>query len=260
MLDQVGAADLALVGDRARAYADQAKAANTIRAYRSDWRHFTAWCDERSLASMPATPETVALYLTDLAGTGFKASTLQRRLSAISQAHQYAGQPTPTKDAAVRAVWAGIRRAHGTAQEGKAPALVDELRAMIATLPIGLKGTRDRALLLLGFAGALRRSELVALDAADVVFVRDGLIVTLRRSKTDQDGQGRQIGIPAGVHPATDPVRAVKTWLRAADIVAGPLFRAVNRHGQLQRGRLSDKAVASVVKATAAAAGLDPTR
>lgn len=249
---------LGTLAARARDYAGQAKAPNTLRAYRSDWGHFTAWCAEHGLESLPAAPETVALYLTQLAEAGRKASTLQRRLSAISQAHQAAGQASPTQHAAVRATWAGIRRALGTAAAGKAPALTETVRAMVGALPDTLGGLRDRALLLLGFAGAFRRSELVGLNVEDLSVTGAGLVVTLRRSKTDQEGTGRPVGIPYGSSADTCPVRAVQAWCAAAGITSGPLFRAVNRHGQVAAGRLSDKAVALVVKRAAAAAGLDP--
>jgi site-specific recombinase XerD len=247
---------------RARDYAPEARAANTRRAYRADWRDFTSWCEGHGRPALPAAPETVALYLTDLAGR-CKTSTLQRRLSSIAQAHQLAGHAahdSPTRHATVRAVWAGIRRAKGTAQAGKAPALTADVRAMVATLPDTLLGLRDRALLLLGFAGAFRRSELVGLDVGDLEAGRAGLVVTLRRSKTDQEGEGRKLGVPYGAHPDTCPVRAVQEWLDATGFREGPLFRSVNRHEQVQPGRLSDKAVALVVKRAAAAAGRDPAR
>jgi len=251
---------VAPLAERARGYAERAKADNTVRAYRADWRDFAAWCEARAQPALPAPPETVALYLTDLAGMGRKASTIGRRLSAISQAHQLAGFPSPTKDGRVRAVLAGIRRTHGSAQEAKAPALADDIRAMVAALPAGLVGTRDRALLLLGFAGAFRRSELVALDVADLAETRDGLVVTLRRSKTDQAGQGRTIGIPRGQRPETCPVAAVETWTIAAGIAEGALFRPVDRHGGVSPRRLTAQSVALVVKKRAKAAGLDPAR
>jgi len=256
-----GSAALTLyeVGARARDYVQQSRAANTRRAYRADWADFAAWCAVHRLAALPAAPETVALYLTDLAASR-KTSTLQRRLSAISQAHKAADLDTPTGHRAVRAVWSGIRRAKGTAQEGKAPAVTRDLRAMVAILPPTLPGTRDRALLLLGFAGAFRRSELVGLDVADVTTTRDGLVIDLRRSKTDQEGEGRRIGIPYGSRPATCPVRAVQDWLAASGLRTGPLFRGINRHGQVRATRLSDRAVALVVKRAAEAAGLDPAR
>src|SRR4051795_4795325 len=166
---------------QARDYTEQAKAPNTRRAYAADWAHFSAWCAREGLPSLPAPPEGVALYLTALAAT-VKVSTLTRRLSALSQAHQCAGYASPTQDVRVRTVMAGIRRAKGTAQVGKRPVLTEDLRRMIAALPDTLWGKRDRALLL-GFAGAFRRSELVALDAEDLDFGHEGVTVLVRRSK-----------------------------------------------------------------------------
>jgi integrase len=243
--------------ERARDYARQSKADNTRRAYRADWADFAAWCAAHAVSALPSTPQTVALYLSAMAGHR-KVSTLQRRLSAISQAHQVAGHPTPIKDIAVRAVFAGIRRAHGTAQHGKSPVLTADLRLMVAALPDSLLGVRDRALLLVGFAGAFRRSELVALDVRDVTVSRDGLVILLRRSKTDQEGQGRTIGIPYGSRPITCPVRALQDWLSCGNIKAGPLFRPLDRHGNIQPARFSDRGVARVVQRAALAAGLDP--
>jgi site-specific recombinase XerD len=250
---------LAGLTDQAREYVRHARAANTLRAYRADWHDFTDWCQEHDQQPLPATPDALALYLTARAQT-CKISTLQRRLSAISQAHQAAGYEAPTNAASVRAVWSGIRRMKGTAPTQKAPAVTQDIRAMCAVLPAGLLGTRDRALLLLGFAAALRRSELVGLDREDVTISSDGLTVLLRRSKTDQEGQGRQIGVPYGSRPETCPVRALLAWLEASRIETGPLFRGVNRHGQLLPGRLSDRAVARVVQRQAEAAGLDATK
>lgn len=241
--------------EQARYYAGAAKARATLRAYRSDWRLFEAWCAHRDLLALPASAEVIALYLADQASE-LKASTLQRRLSAISQAHQAAGHDSPTRSLKVRAVWAGIRRTHGTAEEGRAAILTEDLRAMVDRLP----GIRDRALLLLGFAGAFRRSELVSLDVSDLRFTRAGLVVTLRRSKTDQEGQGTLKGIPHGANPETCPLKAVRAWLKGAGIEEGPLFRSVNRHGRVASARLSDRAVALAVKRAALAVGLDPDR
>jgi integrase len=250
---------LAELGERARGYLEQSKAANTRRAYAADWRTFTGWCDQHGLSALPAAPETVALYLTAHAGLR-KASTLQRRLVAIAHAHAAADVESPTRSAAVHAVWAGIRRQHGTAQGGKAPALIDELRQMVATLGGDRRGQRDRALLLVGFAGAFRRGELVALDVADVTFSELGLIVTVRRSKTDQEAQGRQVGIPTGQPVATCPLRALGDWLAESGIADGPLFRPVDRGGHVGDAWLSDRAVARIVQRTAQACGLDPKR
>jgi integrase len=255
--DDPHALSLYKVEERARQYARESRAVNTRRAYRSDWADFTAWCQAHGRTALPASPETLVLYLSDRADT-LKTLTLQRRLTAISQAHKAADLDTPTADRAVRRIMTGIRRQKGTAQEGKAPAITRVIRAMVAHLPPTLRGQRDRALLLLGFAGAFRRSELVSLDVGDLAWSDDGLTVRLTRSKTDQEGAGRTVGIPYGSKPATCPVRAVRAWLTAAEITDGPLFRGVDPHKNLRRTRLSDKTVARVVKNAAEAAGYDP--
>jgi len=247
--------ELAALTDRLREYVSRSKAANTVRAYASDWRDFAGWCSARGLDALPARPETVALYLTEQADR-IRVSSLNRRLSAIAQAHQLAGLESPAADSRVRIVMGGIRRVKGAAQRGKRPILLDDLRHMVERLPDTPAGTRDRALLLVGFAGAFRRSELVALDIDDLAFGRDGLTVTIRRSKTDQEGQGRRIGIPHGSHPATCPVRALQAWLARLEAEAGPVFRAVDRHGRIAPQRLSDRAVALIVKRAAADAGI----
>lgn len=154
---------------------------------------------------------------------------------------------------------AGIRRNKGTAQTAKTPVLVEDLRRMITRLPETLLGVRNRALLLIGFSGAFRRSELVALDVNDVASTRDGLVVTIRRSKTDQDSEGRKIGIPYGSNPATCPIRSLQEWLERSGISDGPLFRPINRHGKMASIRLSGAAVSDVVKRYVEAAGLDAT-
>jgi integrase len=178
-------------------------------------------------------------------------------VSAISQAHQFAGFVSPTQDIQVRAVMAGIRRAKGTAQIGKRPVLTDDLRRIAALLPDTINGVRDRALLLLGFAGAFRRSELVALDVEDLSFKKEGLTVSIRRSKTDQEGQGRTVGIPYGSNPATCPLRSVQAWLEMLPDGSGPIFRAINRHKQISTKRLSDKAVALILKRWTGRIGLE---
>jgi site-specific recombinase XerD len=244
---------------RTRAYIDAATAPNTRRAYRSDWEHFARWCAAHGFLSLPATPETVALYLGALASVA-KVSTVQRRLTAIAKAHRAAGHETPTKSEVVHLTMRGIRRTHGVAPTQKAPAVLADLRAMLAVLPDNLIGTRDRAILLLGFAGAFRRSELVALDVGDLGFGERGLTITLRRSKGDQEGEGVKKGIPFGRHGLTCPVTATRDYMDMSRVTGGPLFRSVNRHGQIGEDRLGDKAVALVVKRAALAAGLDPTK
>ena len=239
------------------AFAQAEKADATRRAYRSDFELFTTWCHVcRNVEALGASPETVAAFLAGQASAGVKSSTLTRRLAAIGYAHRLAGLPSPTTHEAVRAVLRGIRRKMGTAPAQKAPATAERVAAMLAAIPADtLQGKRDRALLLLGFAGAFRRSELVALEVADLAFEPDGMRVRVRRSKTDQDGQGQEIAIPRGTK--LRPVAAVQDWIKTAGIASGPLLRRVDRHGKV-RGALTPQSVALVVKRHADQAGLDP--
>jgi integrase len=189
-----------------------------------------------------------------------KVGSVQRRLNAIAEAHKVAGLDSPTHAAIVASTIKGIRRTLGMAPAQKVPVLTPDIRAMIEAADAGLIGLRDRALILLGFAGAFRRSELVGLNVEDCAFGRDGLVVTLRRSKTDQDGTGRKVGIPYGSNPDTCPVRTIQGWIETAKITGGPLYRSINRHGQLQPGRLSGIDVARIVKKVAGRAGLETAK
>jgi len=245
--------------DQAREFIRASKAENTLRGYQSDWRAFCAWCEVQGVCAFPATPETVAAYIADCAGR-LKVGSIQRRLNAIAEAHKAASLDSPTATGMVRNTLKGIRRMLGTATVPKSAALTDDIKAMLDATDAGLIGVRDRALILLGFAGAFRRSEVVGLDIEDCVFSKDGLTVTLRRSKTDQDGQGRKIGIPYGSNPETCPVRNVQAWIGAAAIGIGPLFRSINRHGQMQSGRLSPSDVARIVKKLAKRSGMDAAK
>lgn len=243
---------------QARGYARDARALNTRRAYLGDLKRFNRWCSQRGLCPLPASGVDVANYMSCLAHSGRKPSTIDRALAAISETHRLAGLPSPRSDHVVRDVMKGIRRTLSVAQNRKAPVMLHDLKRMVTGLPEGLKGIRDRALLVLGFAGAFRRSELVALDVGDLSFTTDGLEVRLRGSKTDQERAGVTIGVPYGGHPKSCPVRAVQAWLGAAAIVDGPVFRRVDRHGRISPSRLGSKAVAGVVKACAELTGLDP--
>jgi site-specific recombinase XerD len=245
--------------DKAADYIARAKSANTLRAYRSDWRAFSAWCLAHQRTALPADADTLVLYLSDEADR-LKTATLRRHLSSIAVAHQAARAADPTKDGRVQATWAGVRRVHGVAQRGKEALLTDQLRAMVNGLPDTMVGIRDRSLLLLGFSAALRRSELVALDVGDVGIVPEGLVLEVRRSKTDQEAAGRQIGVPSGKHIETCPVAATEAWLAVARFDDGPMFRPIDRHGNVAATRLSAKAVALVIKRAAERAGLDPKR
>lgn len=257
--DHLPGAAIMPVSEAARGYMREAAAANTRRAYRAAWADFTAWCDAAGHAALPAAPETVGSYLAARAAT-HKAASLALRLVAIGQAHRLAGHRLDTHHPAIRETMKGIRRTHGTAPAKKAAAVVDVLRDAVAELARrpGPRAVRDRALLLVGFAGALRRSELVALDVADLRFVAEGLVLTLRRRKTDQEGQGTEIAIPYGNADRTCPVKALRAWLALAGIAAGPVFVSVNRHGGIGAARLSACDVARVVKAAVAAAGYAP--
>lgn len=245
--------------DQAREFARQSKAESTLRGYRADWRDFCAWCEAHGVCPLPASPETVAAYIAECAGR-LKVGSIQRRSNAITEAHKAMGLDSPTSAGIVRATLKGIRRTLGTASAQKAPTLTDDIRAMVDATDTGLIGTRDRALILLGFAGAFRRSELVSLDIENCAFGKDGLTLTLRRSKTDQDGAGRKIGIPYGSNPETCPVRTIQAWIEQSGIGSGPLFRSINRHGRLRVRRLSGIDVARVVKKLAERAGLDPAK
>lgn len=246
------------VPERVQAYLNSARARNTIRGYRSHFHQFQQWCAGAGRCPLPAAPETIACYLSERAGN-LKAATLQAHLAAIGKAHKTAGLPSPVKDnALVFEVLKGLKRVHGTAVTQKAPVLTDDLRLMLRHLPAGLLGIRDRALLLVGFAGAFRRSELVGLNVEDLTFTSEGLLLALRRSKTDQEGEGRDVAIPFGSNVPTCPVSAVRAWLDASAITEGPVFRAMARCGRILATRLSDHAVAVVVKRYAAVAGFDP--
>jgi site-specific recombinase XerD len=230
------------------------KAASTRKAYGTDFRLFKAYCDGKGISALPASPETVAAYLAAEASTS-KPSTIGRRVAAIRYAHKLAGIETPTDAEGVKATMRGIRRTFGGARNKKAPAVAAKMHSMVATAPEGLAGLRDRALLLLGFAGAFRRSELVALDVADLEENETGLLVTIRGSKTDQERQGVTIAIARG--DIACPVKALRAWLDAAGIEAGPIFRPIDRHGNLLPSRLTAQSVANIVKAYAGRAGFD---
>jgi site-specific recombinase XerD len=247
------------LAEKARGFVEAAKAENSRRAYRSDWRQFEAWCRGQGLVGLPAAPETVALYMTALAAD-HKPASLQRKLTSITKAHQAAGFPTPAsmQNAVVSETLKGIRRSLGTAQPGKEPLLTADILQLLDALDDGLLGCRDRALLLVGFAGGFRRSELVSLDVEDVSETADGLVIRVRRSKTDPEAKGTTVALPYGSTAATCPVRCYRTWISAAGVASGPAFRSVDRHGRVGQHRMNAGSVARLIKRAAEAAGLDP--
>ncbi|MGA8690079.1 MAG: site-specific integrase, partial [Methyloceanibacter sp.] len=209
------------------------------------------------LEPLPASVSTVAAYLAGLAKAGLKASTITRRCAGIRYMHRMAGHKPPTNSEAIKAVLSGIKRSIGTAVTRKAPATAEAIRAMLEEMPSDLGGLRDRALLLLGFAGALRRSELVALDVADLEEGPEGMHVHIRRSKPDQEGAGDFVSIPHGSR--LRPMAAIKAWLEAAGITEGPIFRPIRKGGLVLPERLTDRSVAEIVKKRIEAVGFDPT-
>jgi site-specific recombinase XerD len=250
------AATVQIEVDAARDFALSEKSGATRRAYRSDFDIFTAWCNARGVVSLPAAPETVKVFLASQAIGGIKTSTLGRRVAAIRYAHKLAGFEPPTGSELVKSELRGIRRTIGAAPEQKDPATADRAVSMVAMIPDTLAGLRNRALILLGFAGAFRRSELVALTVGDLIDGQGGLRVMIRKSKTDQEGAGQEIAIPSG--GKLRAVEAVKAWLAAAGITNGPVFRPITRSGTVLPDALTDKSVALIVKTYAERAGLDP--
>ena len=229
-------------------YVAAAVSANTRRAYQGDLADFLKWG-----GVVPCSPETLASYAASRAEI-LSPHTITRRVVGISRAHISQGFPDPAKSDLVRTVLRGVRKIHGKPQRQVAPLLKQDLLCLLPLMR-GTKGIRDRALILLGFAAALRRSELVALDLCDLLFVDEGLIVHLRRSKTDQEGEGRKIAVPYGRTSAC-PVKAVRQWLEHAQIVDGAIFRPVNKGGGIQVERLTPQSVALILKTYARAAGL----
>jgi integrase len=283
--------------EAARRFAEAARSDATLRAYRSDWADFAVWCTGRDLRALPAAPETVTLYIASRAEVGpddergrptapLKVATLERRLAAISQAHKLAGVESPAlrSKEPLHSVWAGVTRTLGTAREKVAPALAADVVAMAKTCDeaarlaevfpdaaapgAALRARRDKAMLLLGFAAALRRSELAAVRTEHLAYSPDGLRLLIPRSKSDQEGAGQVVGVAYGRLPETCPVRAVRSHLAAANRalvdqgrpspLSGPVFRSVDRWGRLGRSAITGRTVANVVKAHAEAAGLDP--
>ena len=241
--------------DVAKSYIENSTNYATRKAYTSDFKIFSAWCLLHKVTAIPASPEVVALFLSDQAASCISPSTLTRRTAAIKFAHEAQGHETPTNSKIVTSTMKGIRRA-GSAKKQKAPATADRVTLMIANCSITtLAGMRDRAILLLGFAGAFRRSELAALTVADLEVTADGLKVTIRKSKTDQEGQGQIIAIPTGVKLLV--VKALSDWLKAADLNDGPLFCPITKGGTLRPMQLTDRSIALIVKKYAGLAGLN---
>lgn len=244
-------------GQRVRRYIEAAKATSTQRAYRTHWKDFQGFCADRGYKSLPASPVAVADYMTFLADIGAKMSTIQVKAAAISYAHRTAGVDNPVRAVAVQETLRGIRRVLGTSQHGKDPLALNELRELMNTLPDNIRGIRDKALLLIGFAGAFRRSELVELNVTDIVFEPKQIRVTIRRSKTDQEGSGMIKVIPVLHDKSLCPVTALREWISAASITDGPIFRPIDRWGNIHKRNIQAQEVARIIKKYAPSAKLD---
>jgi site-specific recombinase XerD len=265
-------ADVPLTGDEA-GYVAAARAANTLRGYRSDWAEFTGWCTHRGVQPLPPTPAAVTGYLTELARAGAKVGTLSRRLSAIRFAARLRNLPDPTSNARVVAVWEGIRRTHGAPPGQATPLMPPELLDVLAACPTtrtwktagrspepDLAGLRDRALLLVGFVAALRRSELAAITVADIAEHQNGAVLTLPRSKTNQTGEHTELVVlPRAGTSARCPVTTLHAWLEAAGIADGPVFRPVSKGNRPTPRPLHPESVNTLIQTAVARAGLDPT-
>lgn len=234
-------------------YVRESLAQNTRIAYLSDLAHFENWGGR-----IPAAPETIAAYLVAHADA-LCVATLTRRLAALAKVHRSRGLINPTYTELVKSALRGLKRIKGTTQRQAKPLVREDLFLTLeATTGERLKDVRDRALLLMGFAGGFRRSELVGLNCADIELVRQGIIITLRRSKTDQNGAGRKIGIPYG-RTRWCPVAAFEAWMKGSGITDGSVFRRIDRHSLIGQERLTGEAVSLIVKERLRRAGIDPS-
>ena len=243
----------------AEAYLVAADAPATVRAYTADWKHFSAWCLERSIQAIPAEPALVGEYLAEL-GEGYARSTLRRKVAAIARANRMAGAALDTRHTAIRDVLRGIGRTHGLPARRAQALTTDEVQQLVTSCGEDLIGLRDRAILLVTFAGALRRSELCAIEVEHIRWKRRGFELLILHSKTDPEAEGDRIVLTSGEHAGTCPVRALRAWLTAAEIHQGPVFRAITRHGTIRPGALSGESIRLIVVKRAALTGLEATR
>ena len=252
-----GGVDLQALRMERAALAQRTRSGSTRRAYASCWADFERWCTVAGRNTLPASADTLSLYIVDLARRKLSVATIEQRKSAIAEKHLSSGMDLPVNEA-VREVMRAVRRRLGAApKHAKAALSVSDLRAMLRTCGSHSRGIRDRAILLLGFAAGLRRSEISALDVGDVELVSAGVIVQIRRSKTDQLGRGREIGVHCGRCEETCPARAVARWIQERGGWPGPLFVQTQAHlGALTRQRLGVRTISILVKEHAAAASL----
>lgn len=250
-------AELAELMDTGMKLRDQRHADNTREAYLSDFAHFAGWWACRSIEALPAQPGTVWLYLTALVegdnAADYKVATFERRLPAIKWVHVIHGHPAPTSHTEIRELMAGIRRRLKVRPDKVDRLTTDQVRAIVSVLDLDtLTGLRDRVLLLLGYAGGFRRSELVGLERRQLRRTSDGYVLEFLGSKDDQEGKGRSVGIPAFPGSPLCPVAAIDAWLVVAAISDGPIFRKVTRYKTITTRALTGAAVAQIIRRVAA--------
>ena len=237
------------------------KANNTVRAYKSDFNDFGLFCVQNGFKSLPSEPKIISLYLTHLSTKNIKMSTLKRRLVSIGVIHKLKGHYLDTKHPLIIENILGIKRRKGSNQKGKKPLLINNLKQIINVIDDQkineIKKIRDRSILLIGFSGGFRRNEIVSLNFDDLDFVTEGLKITLRRSKTDQFGEGLLKGLPYFNNAKYCPVRSIQKWLNITKINSGPLFRRFSKGLKLLENRLSDQTVALLIKEYLNLAGVD---
>jgi integrase len=249
----------------AREITKHTKSEATKRAYARDFRTFSTWCQLVELVPLPAIPETVALYVVHLDNLGRKPATIRRQLSSISQAHRLAGHDSPV-NGQVLEVKKGIHRLRGVAQTKKQPLTLEKLRRVVELTPPDFLGYRDRAILLVGWTGALRRSEICDIDLEDLEDQDEGIAINLKRTKTDQEGEGRKIGLPfIDQEHQLCAARALRRWIALAKVGAGAVFLGVGKGGKERffaepwATRLEPRAISAIVKRAVTRAGYDPT-
>ncbi len=240
----------------------QSKANNTLRAYKSDFKDFGAFCINHGLKSLPTEPKILALYLTHLSKSS-KISTLRRRLVSISMVHKIKGHYLDTKHPVIIENLLGIKRLKGSIQKGKKPLLINDLKAIIKVINEQnvdeIVKLRDISIVLIGFGGGFRRSELISIDYEDLEFVSEGLKITLKKSKTDQFGEGMLKGLPYFENKIYCPVNNLKKWLLISKINSGPIFRRFSKGSNLSNQRLSDQTVVLLIKKYLKLAGIENT-
>ena len=237
------------------------KAINTIRAYKSDFKDFGGFCAKHSFKSLPTDPKIVSLYLTYLSGKDAKMSTLRRRLVSIGMIHKLKGHYLDTKHPVIIENLMGIKRTKGSIQRGKKPILINHLKAIINVIDElkteEIKKARDKTLILVGFGGGFRRTELISIDHEDLEFVPEGVKITLRRSKTDQFGEGTIKGLPYFSNEKYCPVVHLKKWIKISNIQQGPIFRRFGKGSSLTTHRLTDQSVVLLIKRYLELAGIE---